>query len=85
MTENAVNFWKTINARFASAEIQQWINQLESKNVDWFRNYGYVDIAIARHCRIGRVGFDSEKYEQGRAWAQEQLKAHDIPAGAMQN
>ena len=85
MNENAINFWETINERFYSEEIQQWINQLRSGNGEWFRNYGFVQNAIARNCRIGRIGFDNEKYEQGKAWAEIQLKNCGIPLGSMQN
>jgi len=85
MTENAINFWKSTNDRFPCEEIQKWIAQLESGKGEWFRNYGLAQNAIARHCRFGRIGFNDEKNEQGKAWVREQLTAHGIPTGAMQN
>ena len=85
MIENAIKFWQTFNERFPSEEVQRWIAQLESGNGEWFRNYGYVQNAIARDCRIGRIGFDDEKYEHGKAWACELLAKCGIPDSSMQN
>lgn len=84
-TKKAIRFWKQIYKHFPTDDIKKWIILLERGKGDWFRNYGFVDIALARACRIGRIGFDEEKYKKLKKWAIGVLRQSGISPGSMQN
>lgn len=55
-----------------------------AEGADWFRNLSLVNIAIADTCRMGRIGFDQSKFEDGQTFARQLLDKHEL-TGLMQS
>lgn len=85
MDQRAIKFWQTINNHFQSDEVSNWLETLRAGQGDWFRNFGLLNIVLARQCRIGRIGFDEAKFESLKTWSEKVLNECELTRAMMQN
>jgi hypothetical protein len=85
MNEKAISFWETLHSQYPHDMIAAQVVSLKAGHGDWFRNYGIAAIAIASHCRIGRIGFDDQKHANAQAFVRETLHSVGLSESMMQN
>lgn len=79
----ATAFWNEFHTAYPNERVYSWMDSVADGSGDWFRNLSFANIAIAEHCRIGRFGFDQEKYEAGQKKVQQLLAKYQL-TGLMQ-
>lgn len=72
----ATKFWLEVDKKFpGTPRIMEWTTLVAEGEADYFRNFDLVFVAIEKHCRIGRIGFDQDKFDNSVKWANELKKS----------
>lgn len=79
----ATAFWNEFHTQYPNERVYNLMTAVAEGTVDWFREASLTNVAIAEHCRIGRLGFDQEKFEAGQMYVRQLLDKHEL-TGLMQ-
>ncbi len=79
----AVAFWFEFTKTYPHQQVDDWMDSVAQNRGDWYRNISLTRVAISEQCRIGRIGFDEAKFEDGKKFVDALLEKYNL-TGLMQ-
>lgn len=76
--QEAVAFWRDVQATFPHTSVQAWLDTLEAGRGDWFRNFSLARVAVAAHSVSPRGRWSPIAQEENDARLRALVEKHPI-------